>query len=250
MPQSELNALENPGQLVSNHEVVAQLQHALVEAPRDMNILRKSLATVLHRKAWLDRLDPDRGDRFKYEAFINFIRAPLPGGLSTHEDVIRRLIADDPKLSVDFEEELQRGPGGNNNPMGVNQHFSPPEVNGAGGTIDLLSSEVNGAGGTIDLAPSPMTPSAPRKRSSHGGNSRAHTIRRLSRAAEGGDAKAAELLDLIRSGEISPHRATKEMGWRRDKAPLEQLRHWWGKASEDERNAFVDEIGRSGWSPM
>jgi hypothetical protein len=71
-----------------------------------------------------------------------------------------------------------------------------------------------------------------------GGNSAAYLAARLERDEP--EIKAA----LDRGEYPSVRAAAKAAGIVRDKTPLENLRKWWAKASEDERLQFRDEIDR------
>src|SRR4051794_20631256 len=95
--QEILNELENPGRLVNNQQTIESLQRAVLNAPRDLNILRSDLAEALRCGAWQDRLDTRRGKRFTYSAdqFLTFITDPLPRGLDTTPKILRSLIEDD-----------------------------------------------------------------------------------------------------------------------------------------------------------
>lgn len=48
----------------------------------------------------------------------------------------------------------------------------------------------------------------------------------------------------VKSGELSCHAASVQAGIVKVKTPLDQLKHWWGKASEKERAAFGVEYER------
>jgi hypothetical protein len=61
-----------------------------------------------------------------------------------------------------------------------------------------------------------------------------YTLARLAR--DGHD----ELLDAIEAGEMSVNAAAIQAGYRKVKTPLQQLLHWWGKASDEEREDFLN----------
>jgi len=48
-----------------------------------------------------------------------------------------------------------------------------------------------------------------------------------------------DLAVRVRSGELKPYAAAKAAGIVKIKTSLEQLQHWWRKASADERQAFL-----------
>lgn len=76
----------------------------------------------------------------------------------------------------------------------------------------------------------------------HHGSSRAYTLTRL-------HAQHPALYERVVAGELSAHAAAIQAGLRRQRTPLEQLRHWWRRASAAERDAFeADREGTDGHS--
>lgn len=73
------------------------------------------------------------------------------------------------------------------------------------------------------------------------GNSRANAIRRLRKEAETSD-RARELRDRVLAGELSPHAAAVEMGWRKRPDPVEQVRKWWAKLTPEQRDSLWQEL--------
>lgn len=69
-----------------------------------------------------------------------------------------------------------------------------------------------------------------------GTTGRAYILARLERDGY------AELAEKVRTKAISARAAAKAAGLVRDKTVLEQLLHWWAKASEDERARFMTAI--------
>ncbi|HEY1458715.1 MAG TPA: hypothetical protein VGH59_01510 [Casimicrobiaceae bacterium] len=67
------------------------------------------------------------------------------------------------------------------------------------------------------------------------GNSRGYTLTRLHR-------KAPKLYADVVAGKLTAHRAAIRAGLRPVKTPLDQLRHWWRKASQQERDAFLADL--------
>ncbi len=214
---NEVNPLTeeiDPGPLVDNQMTVQTLQKAVLNAPRDLDILRGSLRRLLTRNAWRDRLDPHRLARFTYSAeeFVKFVSDPLPEGLDTSVEVLRKLIAEDVELLAMFEEAVTRGPGGNNNPEGNNQHGEREEVNHDNVMIDH-----------------PTPPQALQ------GNSLSYAARRLAR-------DRPDLLVKVKSGELSCHAAMVAAGFRKVPTALDLLRRDWAKATDTERFQFLREI--------
>lgn len=67
------------------------------------------------------------------------------------------------------------------------------------------------------------------------GTSRAYTLDRLQRE---NPALYARVVD----GELSANAAAIKAGFRKQQAPLDQLRHWWKKATQAERLSFAQEV--------
>jgi len=72
--------------------------------------------------------------------------------------------------------------------------------------------------------------------SGQGGNSRDYTLARLKR-------DRPDLAEMVIGGAMSANAAAIEAGFRRRDTPVDTLRRAWGKASDDERAAFLHEIG-------
>jgi hypothetical protein len=64
------------------------------------------------------------------------------------------------------------------------------------------------------------------------GNSRERALRKLRR-------DAPELHALVLAGEVSPHGAMKQAGFRKDPTPLIVMQRAWKRASEEERSVFL-----------
>lgn len=67
------------------------------------------------------------------------------------------------------------------------------------------------------------------------GNSKSYTLSRLSK-------QAPDLYQQVVAGELSANAAAIAAGFRKVKTPLEQLRHWWEKASGEEREQFIQSV--------
>jgi hypothetical protein len=67
-----------------------------------------------------------------------------------------------------------------------------------------------------------------------------YAIRRLSR-------ERPDLLAKVEAGELSPHRAMIEAGFRKVPTPLELLRRAWAKATREEREKFLEEANAEGF---
>lgn len=64
---------------------------------------------------------------------------------------------------------------------------------------------------------------------------KAYTVSRLQR-------ESPELFEKVKAGELSANAAAIQAGFRKKKTPLDNLRSAWGKASEEERETFLQEV--------
>jgi len=97
--------------------------------------------------------------------------------------------------------------------------------------IDRQAPETNPNGG--DRRQFDMSNCQP---SGQGGNSRDYTLARLKR-------DRPDLAELVIGGAMSANAAAIEAGFRRRDTPVDTLCRAWGKASDDERAAFLHKIG-------
>lgn len=67
------------------------------------------------------------------------------------------------------------------------------------------------------------------------GTSRAYTVSRLKR-------ESPELFAQVVAGELSANAAAIKAGFRKVKTPMEQVLHWWGKMTPEERAAFLEKV--------
>jgi len=88
--------------------------------------------------------------------------------------------------------------------------------------------EFGGGHGRLDMSSLPP--------SGQGGNSRDYTLARLKR-------DRPDLAELVIGGAMSANAAAIEAGFRRRDTPVDTLCRAWGKASDDERAAFLHKIG-------
>jgi len=209
----------DPGPLVANNEVVKCLQWAVMNAPRDLDILRKAMAGALRENAWIDRLDIHRG-RFRYspEEFVSFICDPLPNGLQSDVETLRKLLDGFPER-VDFEQAVARGRG---NPTAGQQDRADDGTFGKAHTDRNHDSVMN----------TDATPSLP---PAEQGNTAAYAIRRLSR-------ERPDLLERVKAGDISPHRAMIEAGFRKVPTALDVARKAIARLTIKERELLLQEL--------
>jgi hypothetical protein len=115
-----------------------------------------------------------RNEHVAHEKFVEFVTTPPLKGLGASVDLIRRIVSDDTEANDLLDQALQRGPG---NPTGVNQHTK--------GTFDNIQDSTQAPTGTSGSA----------------------ALRRLRKDRR-------DLYELVLAGELSPHAAMVEAGFR------------------------------------
>lgn len=227
------DSIEDPGPLVSNFYLVQELQNAILAAPRDIDRLRGALREVLTRQppAFADRIDPNTGKRFRRGAdeFAEFLHDQFPDGCQSDPATMRRLLKDSEELIL-FNKALDYGKGGNNNPFGCR---GKPDIG-----LDEESSAADVINVLIKNIDSPSSPKKPRG----GKDDVPYAHRRLAR-------ERPDLLEQVKTGELSAHGAMIQAGFRKVPTPLEILRKAWSKATPAERQTFLDELKHDGWLP-
>lgn len=199
------DGVENPGVLINNYETVKALQQAIINAPRDINIMRKNFMRAIEDDAWMFRLDPHTGEMFRYDNFKKFISDKMPGGLEANVEMIRSFLGDGAERER-FDKLLQME--------------------------------------TVKVTPVPQNTGRPekvRKNSicvplSKGGNDR--RIARLKR-------DHADIADRLANGEFKSIAAAERAARGEEPHPaypkktaLMWLDHWWDKADEETRQEF------------
>jgi hypothetical protein len=160
---------------------------------QSINNLPTFLRMALEVEAWKERPSP-LGKIISNPSFSDWLKRPFPQGVDADPALVRRILADDVEALVLFDRAIEGTPG---NPSGVNQHTKTE----GGGTVYNVNSSSEGR---------PV------------GNSVNQGLRRLRKAAEAGDERAAELLREVTTpdpekpkGHLrSVHSACQKMGWR------------------------------------
>lgn len=163
------------------HSIVSSGTQALATLP---NFIRRALEC----EAWKDRTTP-AGQRVSNADIFDWITAKYPYGIGATVDVVRNLIRDDAAALAMWDVATKRADGA-------------PEGNRNAAKSETTFDNVKGCSGEI------ARPKAPT------GNSGQTALRRLRKDADAGDAKAADLLDRVTGGEMKPHAAAVEMGYR------------------------------------
>jgi hypothetical protein len=177
-----------------------------------------------------------------------FVAAPYPRGLETTRDVIEKLIAGNAKVMLAWDQAIRGDHGGSHNPNRDPEtgRLTAPTLN-----VDNIHVEDNGT----------VRPT---------GTSAEAGLRRLDKAAQGGDEKAAALLHRVvdPNDDMTVNGACIEMGWRKPTktvvdtddgmadaivqrlGSIDTIRQAWKRASQEQREEiaawFDEQMGAAG----
>jgi hypothetical protein len=186
-------------------EAIDSLYRALTGAINGRRCIPTFLKECFEREAWKHERILVTGNRQNPISFHEFIYAPYPVGLETTYDELRSWITQDTELLALFDRASQR-------PVGANQHTEP---------VYIVHDQ--------PVAKAPKRPT---------GNSVQAVIRRLRKASDEGDERAAHLLQEVTRDNVSANGAAIEMGWRKKPTPLQTAMQAWGKMSAEEKAQF------------
>lgn len=170
----------SPGELASNGMTIMCLTRAVQSGDSAFTLAPPLIAEALGRKAWMHWTDAGGSHFYDEDQFQDFVEAKPPRGLGVTPEVLEALLKPDSEAWVLFHEAMRRKPGGNNNPRGVNHNNI--------------------------MVDHPATIPISRNRVSQEGTSTSYAIRRLGK-------ERPDLLDQVKEGTISPHRAMVTAGF-------------------------------------
>lgn len=191
---------------VTRQDIVRSLHEALNGAVAGINNIPIFVREAFEAKVWQQTRVFSGGTRQSPISFHDFVHQAYPVGLgSTYETVRRFLVVDAATLAM-WDEACQRGAGNANR---------DPETGRLAPSVDNVHERA---------APDRPT-----------GNSAQAGIRRLRKAADEGQERAAALLARVEAKDLSVNAAAVEMGWRH---PTLTVR--------DDLSALVDAAMRKG----
>lgn len=166
-------------------DVVDSLHLAIRDAGRGLQTLPTFVEEAFEREVWKH---PRKLDMGMVEAmpFHEFVTSPYPRGLDTTIPIIKALLA------------------------------ASPEKGAAERAVILIDKAMHGDqkhGGDRRSASATNVDNIHVGRPT--GTSAQAAVRRLRKAAEAGDTKAATILSMVEAGEMKPNAAAIEMGWRK-----------------------------------
>jgi hypothetical protein len=140
-----------------------------------------------------------------------FVVTPFPRGMGTTMETVRKLIAGNKKAELAWDRAVRGTHGRINAPR-------DPET-----------------GRLVKTSTAPVVS----HRRVAAGNSAQGGMRRLDKAAQAGDEKAAGLLRQVLAGTTTINRACIDMGWRKGMTPVDTIRRAWDRAAPSERHEFL-----------
>ncbi len=171
------------------------------------------LCSAVEREVWTKLRDKD-GNAL---TFRQFIEAPYPIGVGSTVDAVSKLVRLSHRYEAGSPERAAK--------LAAMREKVQLLIDGAGRSVTT-----NGANqwSGFDMSNPPA--------SGQGGNSREYTLARLKR-------DRPDLAELVIGGALSANAAAIEAGFRRRDTPVDTLHRAWGRASDDERAAFLHKIG-------
>jgi hypothetical protein len=164
--------------------VVDALGKAMLDGKAGLSSVPGLVLRVIDEELWRERVVVRTGEVVRFDRFSDFVSTPPLEGLGADLATLKRMCADNPRV-LDALDQVSTGrPGGANNPEGHNQH-SDSVVNTDNVSIDHRT-----------------------ERSEDHGNGRAYALRRLRN-------ERPDLHEQVLSGELTPHAAMIEAGFRK-----------------------------------
>jgi hypothetical protein len=178
---------------------------------------------------------------------LKFVTEPYPTGLGTTVDIIVKLISDNPEAQLAWDRAVRGEHGGAHNPEGIGGKSGKQPI-----IVNVDNVNVDN-GGTVRPT----------------GNSADAGLRRLDKAAQAGDEKAADMLRRVLdpNDPMTVNGAAVIMGWRKpmisvvntiesitdaavkNGGPLKTVQRAWAKASQTEREEIANWVDEQ-MSPM
>lgn len=215
----ETASREDRGRLANNFILVQMCQTALSRSEMNVSTVPKLIRRLIDEEAWREWIDTSTGQYHSWNApdFRLFLESPRPDGCATPIRTVRQMLEGHDDIVKRFEKLIRSEPGGDrpDQPRSDDGSFVRRNRNNVPVAPDQETLMVIEPPASISL-PDPEPPKRKRDyaRESKQGNTVSYAIRRLSKEAEGGNAQAAELLDLVLRGEMKPHRAMVEGGFK------------------------------------
>jgi hypothetical protein len=178
-----MNAIQTTPDLAFRDVVIEGLRKSLVEGEHGLKGVPALTKRVISEGLWRERIVRATGEIVRFDSFAQFVHALPPQGLGADVAMLQRLCEGHEDILGLIDQEIQRPAGGANNPYG--RAGKPYEV------------EIN-----VDNINVDSTNQRP------DGTSRQAALRRLRK-------DRPDLLERVTGGELSPHAAMLEAGFRR-----------------------------------
>ena len=195
--------------LVTNDHTVEDMRYVLIGGKTCLQDAPAMVTFLLKTEAWKIRtVKRLQGRIVEFKRFKEFVEAPPLEGLGATLDIIYKLVSDDP-VALDLLDRETVGP----------KHLHRDH-----GEPDWVVTRNKALPDDDNIIIKPAL-----------GTSRQYALRRLRK-------QRPDLHQRVLDGELSPHAAMIEAGFRHKATPLERLRADWKKASTEEKLAFLSEV--------
>lgn len=175
--------------LVRNDQYVQALAGAIAEGEIGLKHVPDYVVRVVDEEMWRERVIQKTGELVRFERFCDFVETPPLEGLGIDLNTLKRLCYDNAPAKDAIDRATAQKPG---NPTGANQYTDGIDNNGN----NSMSENVRES-----------------DRSSPVGNMAGYALRRLRR-------EKPELHARVLAGELTPHAAMIEAGFRQKTAQI------------------------------
>lgn len=201
---------------VRNGNMIHNLSQSISTGIGNINVIPKMVEMILLEGMWKKYVVKATGQEVAYNGFKEFVESPIPIGLGTTVDVLKRLCGDDLNLLTLISEAVTLSPGSgpstgsdsvSNNPVGSNQHTKVEE---------------DDHDNIMVIQPAKKAPQ---------GTSKEYGLRRLKK-------EAPELHEAVVRGEKSVNAACIDAGFRKRPSPMKKAQEAVKKMSPEELEEF------------
>lgn len=234
--------MSNP---VKNGQTIHSLTYSYTEGSGSLSLVPDLLKKVLLGKMWEGFVVESNDRNASFETFQEFVIAPVPEGMGTTIEDVKRICSHRNDVITLIDEELKRPIGGLNNPTGVNQYTFKENNQPKVSVVEVNESnineeeneecdqyEVNLYNVQDDQNEKLKTHNAPVEQTkAPTGNTKAAGLRRLRK-------DRPDLHEAVVNDEISVNEACVRAGFRKRPTPVDQAK----KAVEKMNNKELEEF--------
>jgi hypothetical protein len=201
--------------------IVAAVAKAISHGGGFLDQIPALLKRIIREEMWREYLLPN-GDIAQFSTFLEFIVSPW--GLDTSLSLLQRICGENLEVLDVLDKATIEKPGGNNNPYGCKGKESRELLPITSEELFHNEQLINSDNITIDSKERPER-----------GTSRQYALRRLRN-------NRPDIHARVLAGELSPHAAMIEAGFRHEMTPLDYLHRYWRQVSPEDRLRFLAEM--------